>query len=317
MPLFSDDERAQVGTTYKQQGREQAVKMGLDFVSPRMNEMVTEVQKTITGKAVVVHCARGGMRSRSFAMLLEFFGYTVFLLDGGYKAFKKHIRDQAQKGYFIVLIGSKTGSGKTKILQSLAALGEQVIDLEKIAHHRGSAFGALGLPPQPSQEQFIVNCLTQLARLNPEHPVWVEHEACRLGTVSIPQELWLLMQDAPVAYIEVPYAYRIQHLMSEYGHFSPEELSLCIEKLHKQLGGADTQKVMKALELHDREAVVKILLEHYDRAYEHCMQRNTHNKFYPISLTGTDSVAHAHELISFLPSLQQAHVRTRQTSERI
>src|SRR4029077_3168588 len=165
LSLFSDEERKIVGTAYKQESREKAIKLGLAFFGKKMVNMVEEVETlvanhkladTINSKPrhVLVHCWRGGMRSAGVAWLLDLYGFTVYTLVGGYKAYRNWVLKQFDKEYNLHVLGGYTGSGKTQPIQQLARQGEIIIDLEKIANHKGSAFGNLERNPQPSQEMF-------------------------------------------------------------------------------------------------------------------------------------------------------------------
>lgn len=307
VPLFSDDERALIGTLYKQQGRELAVKKGLACVAPRMNELVDVIynsflQHTADGqkKQLVVYCARGGMRSKSVAMLVDYLGsMNVFQLSGGFKAYKNFLRSQAPLCSHIVLIGGKTGSGKTYILQELAKRGEQVLDLEGLSNHRGSSFGALGKPNQPTQEQFIVSCLHTLVTSDRNRPLWVEHEGNRLGNLHVPRELWGIMEKAPVLYIDVPIEQRKKNILKEYGHFSADELIACATLLEKRLGGFETRRVIEFIRESNTEKTVEILLKHYDKSYEYATKHNAGNTFFTLPLNGDSSVTHAEEILAF------------------
>ena len=166
LPLFTDEERKVVGTAYKQQSRQAAIKIGLDYFGVKMRKMVEEVELKLTGKQknsaneqpstnnVLIHCWRGGMRSAGVAWLLDLYGFKVYTLVGGYKAYRKWVMQQFEKEYDFKIIGGYTGSGKTLVLQQLAKQQQAVIDLEALANHKGSAFGALGQSPQPKQEMF-------------------------------------------------------------------------------------------------------------------------------------------------------------------
>ena len=165
LPLFTDEERKVVGTAYKQESQQKAIKLGLDYFGVKMVKMVEEVEGIvdrwqmtdgskknkvdnvdIKNKIVLVHCWRGGMRSAGVAWLLDLYGFKVYTLVGGYKAYRNWVLEQFEKEYPIRIIGGFTGSGKTEVLHSLAKKGENVIDLEKIASHKGSAFGSLVNP---------------------------------------------------------------------------------------------------------------------------------------------------------------------------
>lgn len=313
LPLFSDEERAIVGTLYKKEGRAAAVQKGLTFVSPHLNEFIEKATSFIqqlpekNSRMLTVYCARGGMRSRSLAMLFECAHFHVFQLVGGYKAYKAHLRAAAQEHTNIVLLGGKTGAGKTAILQELAQLGEQILDLEGEACHRGSTYGALGQKMQPSQEQFMVTVLTKLALFNHQKPVWIEHEGNRLGNLFVPQELWNNMLKAPIILINLPAAYRKKRLIEEYGSFNPTDLITCTALLEQRLGGEMTKKICAAIKEGEVEQAVTLLMDHYDRSYAYATERDRQynvRKHIPVDLEGTSPKHHAKELINLSCSLR-------------
>ncbi|MBA4140769.1 MAG: tRNA 2-selenouridine(34) synthase MnmH, partial [Segetibacter sp.] len=184
LPLFSNEERKIVGTAYKQQSREAAIKTGLDFFGKKMRAMVEEVEKLIderckmerkntayqsenyNSKTILIHCWRGGMRSGAVAWLLDLYGFKVFSLSGGYKAFRNSVLKQFEKEYDFRILGGYTGSGKTYVLHELENKGEKIIDLEYLAGHKGSAFGNIGFKPQPSQEMFENLLAVELDRID-------------------------------------------------------------------------------------------------------------------------------------------------------
>lgn len=311
--LFSDEERAIVGTIYKQHGRETAVKKGFEIVAPHITSFIDKIKIFTEARELVLYCARGGMRSRSIAMLLDFAGYTIHLMTGGFKAYKQFLRERSTLFNTMILIGGKTGSGKTAILAELARLGEQVLDLESVANHRGSALGALGRPIQPTQEQFIITCLTILAGYDPVKCVWLEHEGTRLGEVQIPIELLVHMSCAPVVHINLPRAYRAARLMEEYGCFSVSEIRPCVEKMEQRLGSEATRKIIELLDIGSKEAVLDLLIDHYDRSYLHNMQRNKSNTFFPLELDATSPLDHALSIQKFVAGIKN-NVRSRPAS---
>ncbi|MEO8171934.1 MAG: tRNA 2-selenouridine(34) synthase MnmH, partial [Sediminibacterium sp.] len=164
LPLFSDEERKIVGTAYKQESKEKAIKLGLDFFGTKMVKMVEEAERIVKSwklkakgeksNTVIVHCWRGGMRSAGVAWLLDLYGFKVYTLVGGYKVYRKWVLQQFEKEYQLNMVGGYTGSGKTEALHVIAKKQQPVIDLENLASHKGSAFGGFGQPPQPSQEMF-------------------------------------------------------------------------------------------------------------------------------------------------------------------
>jgi len=157
IPLLNNQERVIVGTAYKQKGQREAIYEGFRLVGPRLNDIIGETEKTAAGKEVLVHCWRGGMRSNNFAQFIDMARIKSQTLKGGYKAYRQFAFDYFRKPLQIILIGGCTGSGKSEVLRSLAAQGEQILDLEMLAHHKGSAFGALMQLPKPTTEQFHNN----------------------------------------------------------------------------------------------------------------------------------------------------------------
>ncbi len=187
LPLFSNEERASVGTAYKQVSREAAVNKGLSFFVPKMKSLVDDA-KTISNENIsLVYCWRGGMRSSSVAWLLELYGFKVYLLRGGYKAFRRMTLESFNEERKILNLGGRTGSGKTLILKELSNLGEQVVDLEQLANHKGSTFGALGEKPQPTQETFENELFFRLYKTDKNKAIWLEDESNMIGSRAIPK----------------------------------------------------------------------------------------------------------------------------------
>ncbi len=188
LPLFTDEERKVVGTTYKQQSRESAIKIGLDFFGVKMKPIVEEVE-LLNNKTVLIHCWRGGMRSAAVAWLLDMYGFKVYTLTGGYKSFRNWVLKQFVAAYNLKILGGYTGSGKTMILQELNRKGYAVIDLENLANHKGSAFGAIGEKPQPSQEMFENLLAMKLFEVPPTSEVWLEDESQRIGVFNLNERI--------------------------------------------------------------------------------------------------------------------------------
>ncbi|MCB0214369.1 MAG: tRNA 2-selenouridine(34) synthase MnmH, partial [Anaerolineae bacterium] len=186
IPLFSNEERAIIGTTYKQVGQREAMLLGLEIVGPKMRHLIEHIQTVATERTLLLHCWRGGMRSESVAWLAGLFGYRCYTLRRGYKGFRNYVLQMLELPSRLLILGGKTGSGKTEILQVLKQQGEQVIDLEGLAHHKGSSFGALGEADQPSQQQFENELAMQWRQLNLQRPVWLEDESRHIGKLSIP-----------------------------------------------------------------------------------------------------------------------------------
>jgi tRNA 2-selenouridine synthase len=221
LPLFSNEERKIVGTAYKKQSKEMAIKLGLDFFGTKMRSMVEEVEKLCdriqpNNKKILVHCWRGGMRSAAVAWLLNLYGYDVYVLEGGYKAFRNWVLVQFEYPYQINVLGGYTGSAKTETLHELERLGENIIDLEGIANHKGSSFGGIGQMPQPTQEMFENILALKISEKNAQHNTnyfWVEDESQRIGDLIIPNAFWNSIRKSPLYFIDIPFENRLNLLI--------------------------------------------------------------------------------------------------------
>ena len=270
LPLFTDEERARIGTTYKQVSQDRAVHLGLEFFGPKMSQMVKLAQRLAGGKEVRLHCWRGGMRSGAVLWLLELAGFRVHLLDHGYKDYRRAVLASFAEPRQWRVLGGLTGSGKTDVLHELAAMpGQLVLDLEGLAHHKGSAFGAIGQPVQPTQEQFENNLAAALAQLPADAPIWVEDESRQIGRLTIPPALFGQLMAAPRFVLEVPRPARVAKLAAEYGAEDPALLTEAIERLHKRLGGLATQQAQAAVAAGDFVRMVELVLDYYDKTYTH------------------------------------------------
>lgn len=274
-PLFNDEERKVVGTTYKQQSRELAIKTGLDFFGPKMRSMVEAAEKIVeehkadgynaSSKKILVHCWRGGMRSAAIAWLLDLYGFDVYTLNGGYKQFRRFVLKQFEIKYPFKVLGGYTGSGKTYILHEMQKNGATVIDLEGIACHKGSAFGAIGMPQQPSQEMF--ENLLAMELLQKTGDIWVEDESHRIGLVNLPIELWNHIRTCSIHFIDIPFEERLKHIVEEYGPLDRERMKAAIQRIHKRLGPLETKTALQLLEEDDVAGCFSILLKYYDKWY--------------------------------------------------
>ena len=275
IPLFNDEERAVVGTIYKQQSREDAIRRGLDFFGPKMKEMLLQAEFLIKernpdDKTVLVHCWRGGMRSAAVAWLLDLYGFKVYTLIGGYKAFRNWVLDEMGMQHPFQILGGNTGSGKTIVLQSLKNMNEAVVDLEGLAGHKGSAFGNIGLPKQPSQEMFE-NRLAIAIKIEkdkyPDKQIWLEDESQRIGTVNIPQDMWTHMRRCDIVFMDIPFSERLNYLVDTYGTLDLIALRDAILRIQKRLGGLETKTAILALEEKNFHGCFDVLLKYYDKQY--------------------------------------------------
>lgn len=268
IPLFDDSERAVIGTSYKTKGKNTAILEGLEIVGPKMATFVRLAQELATDNQVLVHCWRGGMRSGSFSWLLNTAGIKSHTLKGGYKSYRNFALDFFSRLENLILLGGETGSGKTEILHKLSMAGEQVIDLEALAQHKGSSFGGLLGGMQLTNEQFQNNLLTELMKMDLTKRIWLEDESHNIGGVRIPDVLWFKMRASPVVRIIVPKEERINRLVQDYGKIDKDLLERGISRIGKKLGGLQTLQALAFLEESQFNKVADICLNYYDKAYK-------------------------------------------------
>jgi len=297
LPLFTDDQRKIIGTAYKQQSRQIAVDHGLNYFSERMKIIPREVLQLLnersqknsldsspSSQGLLVHCWRGGMRSEAVAWLLNLSGYKVYLLKGGYKSFRNWALAQFEKKYPLKILGGYTGSGKTDLLKAMQAKEKKIIDLEKLANHKGSAFGSLGEAPQPMQEMFENLLAMQLWKsyddeksyLSKGHDytktsndaVWLEDESRNIGTVNIPRPFWDQMRNSNVYFLDIPFEDRLNYIVATYSIFDKKELVTSIMKIQKKLGGLETKNAINFLLENNTKDCFSILISYYDKLYD-------------------------------------------------
>ena len=287
LPLFDNDERAMIGTTYKKQSREAAIKAGLPLFGNKMLPMIETVESWmaaaqkenhLTKPTLYVHCWRGGMRSAAVAWLLDLYGYKVIQLTGGYKAYRNWVLEQFTIAYPLKVLGGYTGSGKTEILHALQEKNYSVIDLEGLAHHKGSAFGAIGQLAQPSQEMFENILAKKLFEVNKnKKPIWIEDESQRIGTVLIPTPLFHLMRNSTCYFMTIPFEQRLLFILEGYGKFDQQSLIEATERIQKRLGGLETKNAVEHIMQGELKEAFSILLKYYDKWYE----KNAQNQVLP------------------------------------
>ena len=269
VPILNNEHRHLVGTIYKQEGRQAAVLKGFELVGPLFKEMMETVLHLAENREVFVYCWRGGMRSNILAWLLKMAGRRVTLLQGGYKAFRHYLLPFLNAEYRIIVLGGQTGSGKTEILSRLKSAGEQVIDLEHLASHKGSAFGLLGLPEQPTQEQFENLLALELKKLDPHQPVWFENESRLIGRLIIPPALFNQMRAVKVVEVQVSREQREERISHEYCVFDADLLAHHTERIAKRLGPQHARRAIELLKEGDKAAWLQIVLDYYDKTYAH------------------------------------------------
>jgi tRNA 2-selenouridine synthase len=284
LPLFDNEQRALIGTTYKKQSREAAIKVGLPLFGTKMLPMIETVEAWIkdrqkendlTKPTIYVHCWRGGMRSAAVAWLLDLYGYKVIQLTGGYKAYRNWVLAQFTIPYSLKVLGGYTGSGKTEILHALQEKNYAVIDLEGLAHHKGSAYGAIGQLPQPSQEMFENIVAEKLLEVNKKQKsIWIEDESQRIGTVLIPTPLFHLMRNSTCYFMTIPFEQRLNFIVEGYGSFDQKSLIEATMRIQKRLGGLETKTAVDFITAGALKEAFSILLKYYDKWYE----KNTKNE---------------------------------------
>jgi len=275
LPLFTDEERAEVGILYVKECKDKAVEKGLERVGPKLAGFVVQARLLSEGKPLFLYCWRGGMRSASMAWLFRTAGIRTFLLEGGYKAYRHSFLQLLEDfPWKIIVLGGPTGCGKTDILHCLQKKGQQVIDLEGLARHKGSAFGSLGESEQPTTEQFgneLHNCMRNL---NPEKPVWCEGESLNIGQIYIPNEFYTKMLSGLFIQFELSKVFRVKHILKDYGHFSVKELIASFHKLERRLGGEATSHAIQHIIQGELEEAIVIALRYYDKGYESSIRKS-------------------------------------------
>lgn len=286
LPIFSNEERVEVGTTYKQKSREEAILLGLDLTGPKWSGFIREALKVAADKRIAVHCWRGGMRSGAMAWVLGLYGFEVYTIAGGYKTYRRWALAQFEKPFDLIVLGGMTGSGKTKILRELRLQFEQVIDLEDLAQHQGSSFGTLNRLIQPTQEQFENNFAFELNQLDAAKPIWVEDESLTIGKRTIPGAFWRNMRSTRLINLHVDEAYRINALVEEYGSLDKEFLITCTERVRKRLGPEQTKHAVEAIEEDRMADFIKLLLVYYDKNYSRGLAKRNSAQVFPVERDG-------------------------------
>ena len=304
LPLLDNDERVEIGTLYKQQGRDTAFARGLELITPKIPHFLEVAQQATahgTGQDIAVYCWRGGERSLGMARLLHGAGYGVWRLGGGYKAFRNYVLDLFQQPVRLLVLGGQTGVGKTAVLHAMAAQGAQVVDLEHLARHRGSAFGSLPHEGQPTCEHFENRLAMALRRCSVARPVWVEDESEKLGKVRIPQALFQVKEAAPGVLLEAATAERLTRIVEEYGTLAPASLAQALEKIQKRLGSQQYHAALALLEVGDIATLAGLLLAYYDKGYARQMRKRA----YAMTITGTTPEETARRLLDLEAQLVQ------------
>ncbi|MEL7564296.1 MAG: tRNA 2-selenouridine(34) synthase MnmH [Dehalobacterium sp.] len=274
IPIFNDEERKHVGTVFKHNGPEEAKKLGLTIVSPKLPHLVSLIEKAGMGKEIVLYCWRGGMRSKSLATILDLLNINVFRLNGGYKRYRQWINNYFHQDSFpfkVVVLHGLTGTGKTNIIRKLADLGASAVDLEGLANNRGSVFGDVGLSSQPSQKLFESLLWWELHKYRHQEYIIVECESKRIGKVTLPPSLYTGMKNGKHILLFDSLDHRIERILDEYkADLYTNDLIYALNKLKSRLGTEKVLSLHRMIECGDFYPVVETLLvSYYDPLYNY------------------------------------------------
>lgn len=300
IPIFTNEERVIVGTTYKQKGRQPAILLGFELTGPKWANFIKEAEIIAPDKKIMVHCWRGGMRSGAMAWAFDIYGFEVYTLTGGYKTFRRFGIDSFSKTYNFMILSGNTGSAKTRTLQELKKLGQQVIDLEDLAKHQGSSFGSMGKMIQPSQEQFENLLATELSSMDISRPIWLEDESVTIGNRVIPKPIWVQMRNAPVIKIDIPREERIEFLNEEYGTLDKDFLKASVTRISKRLGPLETKLTLQAIDEDRMKDFIKQVLVYYDKTYEKGLNNREILNLQTINLEKINPIENANAILNFM-----------------
>lgn len=299
IPLFGDEERAQIGTVYKQVDKEVALTLGEKIARPKVDGIIAQI-KALLPAELIIYCWRGGKRSTEICRLVNEAGVAARRIKGGYKAYRRGIRECIEQSRKLLMLGGKTGSGKTAILLGLQAGGVQVIDLEGLANHKGSVFGHINEDPQPTTEQFENDFYQQLQDIDPEQVLLLENESYVIGSVHLPPPLLLQMRAAPLLIVDVGVKARVARLVKEYSSTDRQQLIEACRRIAKKLTNPKLGEVTAFLENDDFDQACEILLAYYDHYYNRGLEKRKNQEIYSLLLDGFDlagDVARVKEMI--------------------
>jgi tRNA 2-selenouridine synthase len=279
LPLLNNSERKHVGTIYKKQNPTTAYSLAATIISSKLPTLIHTIKQHSPHSPIKFYCSRGGLRSQSLALLSSQYGFPAFTCIGGYKAFRNWSLQQFKKPWKLHIITGFTGVGKTEYLYKLKKHGEQIIDLEQIAQHKGSVFGNLKKSPQPSVEHFENSLAHQLHTLNPHQNIWIEDESRLIGSCKIPDAFYKQMQNAPKHSLELPKPQRIEKLFKEYSNATLQDVIEATKLLKKRLGHNKTETIINLLKQKNAYKAIELLLEYYDKRYTYSLTKNAPQGF--------------------------------------
>jgi tRNA 2-selenouridine synthase len=299
-PLFDDNERAVVGTLYKNDGKFDAIIKALEFVGPKMVNIVKCAKEMTNGKnELLLYCWRGGMRSNSVAWLLQTAGFRVSILEGGYKSYRNFILTEISRQRKYIVLGGMTGSGKTAYLQQLKEKKQQVIDLEALACHKGSAFGQISDLVQPTTEYFLNLLYEQISLFDENKIIWMEDESRSIGRVNLPEIFYKNFRESPLIVMHVSLEKRVENLVSEYTVNDKNFLIECFKKIERKLGGQHLKSALQAIDESDFHKAAAIALYYYDKAYQMGLKFKDTEKVYNFTPVSDNIDINVSELLQF------------------
>ncbi|WP_304171373.1 tRNA 2-selenouridine(34) synthase MnmH [Phenylobacterium aquaticum] len=300
LPVLTDAERAEVGTIYVQDSRFKANRIGAAYVARNIaRHLETALADKPADFAPLVYCWRGGSRSEAMATILSRVGWRTSILAGGYRTYRRGVQASLYETpcpLKLLLLDGDTGTAKTEILARLSARGVQVLDLEGLAGHRGSLFGALAGRPQPSQKMFETELLLALQALDPARPVVVEAESSKIGDRMIPPALWQVMQAAPRVEVIAPRPVRAAYLVATYHDIvaDPVALEAAFHRLPVYPGQRRLEDWRKLAGAGDFVPLAEAVMElHYDPAYRRARRKDGRPALASLELTALDDAAQA------------------------
>jgi tRNA 2-selenouridine synthase len=300
IPLFTDEERARVGTVYTRESAEKALELGYRLVNPKLTDFLIQSGKISKEGRVAVHCWRGGMRSRAFAAHLSGNGFSdVCVITGGYKAFRNYVLRFFSVPFNLNIVGGYTGSGKTDILHYLQRSGHQAVDLEGVARHKGSSFGGLGQDQQPSQEQFENDLFEAMRSFDTNGIIWLEDESHNIGGVNVPSAVFLQMSKSRVFFLDVPKEIRAGYLVREYALYEKELIAEALRRISRRLGGQQYAVALQCLNEGRFYDLALLVLTYYDKKYRNGLKLHDPEGVITVHAGSTDPAVNANLILQY------------------
>jgi tRNA 2-selenouridine synthase len=304
LPILTNDERKIVGTIYKQEGSQPAIVKGFELVGPRFHQIIKDAFDLFPDKKIMTYCWRGGMRSEIMSWLLSMAGFEIFRLKGGYKNYRTLTYQTVRAKRDLIVLGGKTGVGKTVLLHELNKIGELVIDLEDLAKHKGSTFGGIGQPHQPSIEHFENLLAEELFKIPLSEKIWIENESRRIGKINLADELYANIIQSPLIEIIKSDSERINHIAAEYADLPQSELLEAVKRLQKKLGGKRTEEAVADIIEHRHESWIANMLVYYDKTYGYELDSHKREQTFHLDLSNTDQEKTLQQLLALKTKIQ-------------